>query len=263
MHRFAQSARLQSNFAQRIAVGLLAGPAVMFAALHGGSACAILAAFASAACAREWVRMACPDNPRLAWAATAAALPALWSWNLSGYPVQATSASACFLALAVACPFSRSSRLAALGVAYAGVFGASLVALSGPGIAALAWLLAAVWSADIGAYAVGRLAGGPKLAPTVSPGKTWSGFAGAVLCAAAVGAAWPLPGTWLAGSAFLGASLGALGQCGDLMESAVKRRAGSKDSGSLLPGHGGMLDRTDALMACAPALAALLICPGR
>lgn len=113
-------------------------------------------------------------------------------------------------------------------------------------------LLVAVWASDIGAYLVGRLAGGPRLAPRVSPGKTWSGAAGGLLAAAAAGAA--------AGGghgALAGALLSVLAQAGDLAESAAKRRAGVKDSGALIPGHGGLLDRLDGLLAAAPAAALL------
>ena len=108
-------------------------------------------------------------------------------------------------------------------------------------------LLAVVWCSDIGAYAAGRIFGGPRLAPRISPGKTWSGAAGG-LVAAMVG------GSLVAGFASVTslavmAVLGIASQLGDLGESALKRHYNVKDSGKLLPGHGGLLDRLDGLMA--------------
>ena len=113
------------------------------------------------------------------------------------------------------------------------------------------WLVACVWATDIGAYVVGRTAGGAKLAPRISPGKTWSGLIGgmawAAVASAAVGYAVGLGHS--IELAVIGAALAVVGQGGDLLESAAKRRAGVKDSGTLIPGHGGVLDRIDALMA--------------
>lgn len=115
----------------------------------------------------------------------------------------------------------------------------------------LIWILACIWATDIGAYFVGRAAGGARLAPRISPGKTWSGLVGgmawAALASAAVGYAFGLGET--ISLALIGAGLAVVGQMGDLLESAAKRRAGVKDSGRLIPGHGGLLDRVDGLIA--------------
>ena len=134
------------------------------------------------------------------------------------------------------------------------------------GRANLLFLLLLIWASDIGAYLVGRLAGGPRLAPLISPGKTWSGTAGGLVAALAVAwaAAWRLP----AGSSPLRVAAVALvlcviGQLGDLAESWAKRRFRVKDSGTLIPGHGGLLDRLDALIAVAPFAALLALCLGR
>lgn len=118
------------------------------------------------------------------------------------------------------------------------------------------FLFAGVWLSDIGAYAVGRLVGGPKLAPAISPGKTWAGAIGAVvitLAAAFVYAELTRAGFRAAMTAALLVSVAA--QLGDLFESLVKRRFSVKDSGSLIPGHGGVLDRVDGVLFAAPALA--------
>ena len=113
------------------------------------------------------------------------------------------------------------------------------------------WIVACIWATDIGAYAVGRAAGGAKLAPRISPGKTWSGLVGgmawAAVASAVVGYAVGLGHTITL--AAIGAGLAVVGQAGDLLESAAKRRAGVKDSGTLIPGHGGLLDRVDGLLA--------------
>jgi len=113
------------------------------------------------------------------------------------------------------------------------------------------WIVVCVWATDIGAYFVGRSAGGRKLAPRISPGKTWSGLLGgmawAAVASAAVGYAFGLGET--IHLAAVGAGLAVVDQIGDLAESAAKRRAGVKDSGTLIPGHGGLLDRIDGLVA--------------
>ncbi len=121
------------------------------------------------------------------------------------------------------------------------------------------WAMALVWACDSAAYFAGRAIGGPKLAPAISPNKTWAGFlggvAGATLFAFAL-VAWfglPLP------LALATPGLAMLAQLGDLFESHMKRCAGVKDSGNLLPGHGGVLDRLDGLVAVAPVAALLVL----
>lgn len=121
------------------------------------------------------------------------------------------------------------------------------------------WIVACIWATDIGAFVVGRAAGGAKLAPRISPGKTWSGLVGgmawAAVASAAVGYAVGLGHTMTL--AAIGAGLAVVGQLGDLLESAAKRAAGVKDSGTLIPGHGGLLDRVDGLMAALVVVALL------
>ncbi len=126
------------------------------------------------------------------------------------------------------------------------------------------WVLICIWATDIGAYFVGRTAGGAKLAPRISPGKTWSGLIGgmawAAVASAATGYAFGLGET--VHLAIAGAALAVVGQAGDLLESAAKRRAGVKDSGRLIPGHGGLLDRIDGLMAVLVAVAVARLVAG-
>ena len=126
------------------------------------------------------------------------------------------------------------------------------------GLLTFLWLLAAVWATDIFAFFTGRALGGPKLAPGISPGKTWSGLAGGVVAAALISivfTVWTVAdGLWLA---VWGALIAVVAQVGDLAESAMKRRFGRKDSGRLIPGHGGILDRVDGLLAALLFLAAV------
>ncbi len=134
--------------------------------------------------------------------------------------------------------------------------------LIGPGVLLVA--MAVVWVADIGAYFSGRAFGRRKLAPSISPGKTWEGAVGATLGVLIFGIAVtvtlnvPAPGGWLVFAALLVAYT-AVSIVGDLFESLLKRQAGLKDSGSILPGHGGILDRIDSLTSTLPiaGLAAL------
>jgi len=126
------------------------------------------------------------------------------------------------------------------------------------GIELLMWVFITTWSVDIGAYFAGRGIGGPRLAPAISPNKTWAGLIGGMAAAAVFGGLWAwlleLPSIliWLTLPFALGA------QVGDLFESWLKRRAGVKDSGNWLPGHGGALDRLDGLVVVAVLTAAAL-----
>ncbi|MEW5728019.1 MAG: phosphatidate cytidylyltransferase, partial [Pseudomonadota bacterium] len=154
----------------------------------------------------------------------------------------------------------RAHLWAGLGALYVGLPSVALVWLRGDpevGRETVFWLLLLVWATDTGAYAFGRLIGGPKLMPAVSPKKTWAGLVGGMICAGAVGlavaAAVPLPNA--AGLAVGSAMLAVVAQAGDLLESWVKRRFGVKDSSSIIPGHGGVLDRVDGLLAAGAAVA--------
>jgi phosphatidate cytidylyltransferase len=152
---------------------------------------------------------------------------------------------------------------AAIGVALIGLPTIALIwlrSVPGLGLGLVLWLLIVVWTTDTAAYLVGRRVGGLRLAPSISPGKTWSGLSGGVIGASLASAltAWALGSERLVQAAGLGAVFAVLAQLGDLAESALKRRAGVKDSGWLIPGHGGVLDRLDGLLLTAPALALLV-----
>jgi phosphatidate cytidylyltransferase len=126
------------------------------------------------------------------------------------------------------------------------------------GVHAIMWLMLVVWATDTFAYFTGRVIGGPKLAPRLSPKKTWAGLIGGMAGAAVISSIYAviyLPG-WL-GLAFAAMALAVVAQLGDIFESALKRTYNVKDSGTLIPGHGGVLDRVDGLAAA--AVVALLI----
>ena len=129
----------------------------------------------------------------------------------------------------------------------------------GSGFDLLIWVFLVVWSTDIGAYFAGRAIGGPKLAPSISPNKTIAGLIGGVVAAGLVAGGWALavelPGVLL----WLAPPLAVAAQAGDLFESGLKRRAGVKDSGTWLPGHGGLLDRLDGLVPVAILTALLMV----
>jgi len=153
---------------------------------------------------------------------------------------------------------------AGAGVVYAGalVVGVDLLRASPSyGLVAILWLFAVIWGTDVMAYFGGRLIGGPKLWPSVSPGKTWSGavvgaVAGALLGAVVAGLVAPAGARFLP-MTMLGFVVSVFSQLGDLFESAMKRRAGVKDSSRLIPGHGGLMDRLDGFIV-ATAVAAIL-----
>jgi phosphatidate cytidylyltransferase len=154
-----------------------------------------------------------------------------------------------------------ANRALSLGMAYVGFGWASLLLLrEAPGGAGLVlFVMLVVWGNDIGAYLAGRLIGGPRMAPALSPGKTWSGAAGGLVLGVAAGLAVRVafghgasPGGPQAGLVS-GVILVVVAQAGDLLESGLKRRFGKKDSGSFIPGHGGLLDRVDGLLGAATA----------
>jgi phosphatidate cytidylyltransferase len=149
-----------------------------------------------------------------------------------------------------------------LGVLYVALLGSHLVAVRtgfkqtiSTHLLALFFLV--LMGSDIGAYYTGRLIGKHKLAPKISPGKTWEGLVGGVITAAAMGALahfWffrELPLKW---ALSIGVAMSILGVLGDLTESALKRGAGAKDAANILPGHGGILDRLDSLLFNAPLI---------
>ncbi len=158
-----------------------------------------------------------------------------------------------------------------LGVIYAAISFSCFLALREVySVNVVLLFLGMIWVSDIGAYAVGKTVGGPKLLQKISPNKTWSGFGGALFFPAVFAFFW----VWTFGlhaefnhnrwfillpvAAGLGAVIGSVGQAGDLLVSFIKRQAGVKDTGTIIPGHGGLLDRIDSMLLGAPVFLILI-----
>jgi len=138
------------------------------------------------------------------------------------------------------------------GVGYVGLAAEMLITLRALALGLVLMVVVSVIATDIGAYFAGRTFGGPKIAPKISPSKTWSGLGGGMLGAFAAVAGiggWPAPSVALPEAFLMGALIAIIAQTGDFFESWMKRRAGVKDSGHLIPGHGGLFDRVDGLLA--------------
>ena len=147
------------------------------------------------------------------------------------------------------------------GAAYVGLPVLALLLLRERGLTLAFWAMALVWATDIGAYFAGRTIGGPKVAPAISPSKTWAGLGGGVAAAFLFAYALHVAADLPLALALVTPLLAVLAQMGDFYESWIKRRAGVKDSGNILPGHGGILDRLDGLVPVAPAAALLVELP--
>ena len=231
-----------------VALAVLWAGSLPFAALVGAVAVVV---------SWEWgriVRSAGVDAIFVIQAGAVIAAVLLASRGLAGLGLIAVLVAAILSALLA---FGERGHMAALGALYAGLPAVALVWLRGAdtfGLLAVLFLLLAVWTTDTGAYFAGRQFGGPKLMPRVSPNKTWSGLIGGVAAAGIVGLVFALlanaglhPGRMAVG----GVILGLVGQAGDLLESALKREYGVKDASTLIPGHGGFMDRIDGLAAAA------------
>jgi phosphatidate cytidylyltransferase len=154
----------------------------------------------------------------------------------------------------------------AFGVVYIAVPALLLVALRMHGLGefwVVVGLFVAVWATDTGALFAGNILGGPKLVPTISPNKTWAGFLGGIVCAAAAETILiAVLGGHPLSAALYGAGLAVAAHAGDLFESWIKRLFGRKDSGHMIPGHGGILDRIDSSLFVAPVVALLVFAGG-
>lgn len=245
----------RSDLATRVAAGV-AMIAVAVACLWlGGIAFWALTTVAAILMFVEWAGLM---GVRRAWIATILfALPLLYVFPLFG-DVDRNAVAILVIAAMLVGLGGGGGKLAG-GVLYAGLPAICLLFLrdQSSGIALTLWTLAVVWATDIGAYFAGRTIGGPKLAPAISPNKTWAGLAGGIIAAAIIGALLARATALPPGLAMLGGAMAILAQLGDLYESWLKRRADVKDSGTLLPGHGGVLDRLDGLVPVAVVVAGL------
>ncbi|MGE3395344.1 MAG: phosphatidate cytidylyltransferase [Sphingomonas sp.] len=265
----------QSDLPIRFAMGVLMIGVALVATTFGGWWFRALVAVAAGLMIVEWSDM--HRVPRL-WAWVTAALTVATLIGAAEYlyavaeqvdevPDDLTGALfapnrigfAAFVAPALIAALLARRIVVGWGVLYIGVPAFALLSLSWVWETIVLWVFFVTWATDILAYFAGRAIGGPKLAPRISPNKTWAGLIGGMIGAGLVGYA---TATWFEMEPlflWLGAPLGAIAQAGDLYESWEKRRAGIKDSGRMLPGHGGVLDRLDGLLAAALATTLILM----
>lgn len=250
-----------SNLQLRIISGVVLAAIVLTLTWLGGLPFRFLAILIAGAVFYEWTRMTRPAAARGAELLPEALMAMLLAALALGVPAMTFLALtlAGVVILAVFGAVRGAGQWDAAGLAYASLSGFALAHLRGgdqAGFLAILFLFAVVWTTDTLAYFVGRSVGGPKLAPAISPGKTWSGAAGGTVAGVVAGVlVVALAGTGnqlLAGLAALLLSI--VSQIGDLFESWVKRRHGAKDSSQLIPGHGGVMDRVDGLVVAALAL---------
>lgn len=255
-----------SNLQLRIISAVVLAAVVLAVTWFGGSPFRILAAAIALAIFFEWSQMSDVPEER-PWAKGGLgilpeAFVLILAVSIVANPPALTLFGVCAVVCVVLAILSAArgrSQWPAAGLVYAGLSGITLALLRDgdrSGLYAILFLFATVWATDIFAYFVGRAVGGPKLAPSISPGKTWSGAVGGtvagVLAAVAIAIALGSPHIGLLAVAAV--VLSVVSQIGDLFESWVKRRHGVKDSGWLIPGHGGVMDRVDGLVAAALAL---------
>ena len=255
-----------SNLHKRCITAVILGPAVIALIFAGSPYLNIFIGLAVSMMWFEWARMVKPDQSRFlslfcAILIASVLFASLEIWILAWASIVSGTCAVWMLFRVLKLKCSLSSGVAFFGFGTIGLSMQWLQTFPSNGSILLLWLFVLVWATDSGAYFFGKLIGGPKLAPSVSPGKTWAGLIGGVFCSA----------LWctLAGLYFglaskiellgLGIILALLSQSGDLLISKAKRKFMVKDTGSLLPGHGGLLDRVDGLLLTVPAFTVFLL----
>lgn len=245
-----------SDFGIRLASALILAPIALAALWRGGLLWEALVGVAMVGLAGEWTRLAGLRRWNIV-----IFVAVLFSWLLA--LLFGWIAGLAALLLFTLVTTWRFGWFAAFGIPYIGIGGFSLLWLRlqpAAGLRDALFLVAVIWATDIGAYLAGRLLGGAKLAPRISPGKTWSGSVGGLLIAGLAGALLASGGHGISARALAAALLLSLcAQAGDLLESAIKRKLGVKDSGRTIPGHGGLFDRLDGFLAAAPVAVILAL----
>jgi phosphatidate cytidylyltransferase len=248
----AVAAKGSRNLVTRVLAALVLAPVAIAIAYAGGGLWTALATLAAIGLYVEWLAIAGVVQQSRVVVPGVAALAASGLSLASGRIEAALVVLAAGLAaVALLTPQRRIWTVAGFLYAAAAQTASVLVRLDqGYGFIALMLILLVVWASDIGGYFAGRGIGGPKLWPQVSPNKTWAGAIGGFAASLVIAAGFAAAGFGKTGPLLLAsAALSIASQLGDLFESAVKRRFGVKDSGNLIPGHGGLLDRLDGLVA--------------
>ena len=255
----------KSSLGTRSLSALLLAPPVLAAIYFGPPYSDVLVVVAAGLMMWEWARLCSRGRFDLASGLAIVAMVLAVILGAFAQLEAAYAALAVGAAGAAGLGYSRGRERAfwlGLGVVYLGLACLAFQWLRVPGRDLVIWLLLVIWATDIGAYFAGRSIGGPKLAPRISPKKTWAGLFGGMVAAAAVAG---LAGIWLDDfkplpwNLLLAMVLAVVSQMGDLLESHLKRRYDAKDSSNLIPGHGGVLDRTDGLMAASLMLALVVL----
>ncbi|MBO0740942.1 MAG: phosphatidate cytidylyltransferase [Hyphomicrobiaceae bacterium] len=252
-------ARLGSDFALRLASGVAMGAVAAACTLAGALPFAVLVVVVTLVLSWEWGRLVHGRGADLVIAVHVAAAGLAAVLAAAGFVGLGLLTLAIGAILALLLSLGTNSLFSGFGVFYAGLPAVALIWLrsdSNLGLTAVTFLILIVVISDTAGFLAGRLLGGPKLWPLVSPNKTWAGVIGALAASSIAGALFSLAVAH--GSAMRLATAGALlsvvAQAGDLLESAIKRRFGAKDASSLIPGHGGVMDRVDGLVAAATAV---------
>ncbi|MGH6879549.1 MAG: phosphatidate cytidylyltransferase [Hypericibacter sp.] len=259
------------SLARRIVAAFVMMPVVLGALWLGHPYWTLLVALAAGMMAWEWRRLTAQGTVgAVGWAMVLLAAAAVLLLGFGQVPLALWALLGGALLLGLVASLGEgwvAGAWVSLGILYAGLPSLALVWLRYDpvsGLATLLWVLFLVWAVDTAAYTAGKLIGGPKLIPRVSPSKTWAGLAGGAAGAAIIGylaACWAgQPNPWLLTG--LSLLLALAEQAGDIFESAVKRRFGVKDSSGLIPGHGGILDRVDGLVAVALIVAGFALWGG-
>lgn len=241
------------RIASGVVLALVAG-ALLYA---GPGPFAVLVGTAAVLTSIEWSRMVRGEGIDAGLVVQAGSVLIAAALTAAGFAALGLAAIAVGAILTGLLCFGRHPLLSTEGVLYAGLPVVALIWLRDDpvyGLQAVLFILIAVVVTDIAAFVFGRLIGGPKLAPAISPNKTWSGFLGGITTAGLAAAGFA---AWLGADpvklGLAGIVLGILAQIGDLTESALKRSFRVKDSGTIIPGHGGIMDRIDGLVFAAAA----------
>ncbi len=255
---------LSSDIKSRIAAGLVLAVVAVGLDWAGLRPFAVLLGVVGLVMSWEWSHVVRGAGTDLTFAIHALSTAVATVLAASGFAALGLVAVLVGATIITSLEFGQRPLVSALGAIYTGVPAIALLWLRADepwGFWAVLFVMAAVVATDVAAFVSGRSLGGPKLAPRISPNKTWSGFLGGISAAALAGTLFSsITGSHPLTLALIGLLLGAVSQAGDLAESALKRAFGVKDASNLIPGHGGFMDRADGIVAAAVAAAIFALC---